>query len=115
MSALFDESNLMIGFALDFICNEINNYLLSKPDLNASDNTVTLYNISQLGGESNGLDTNSNAFLTLVNIEEDRISKSHENFIRTNNTIIYKNPKIFLNLFLLFAVNNIANYKTSLT
>jgi hypothetical protein len=49
----------------------------------------------------------------LVNIEEDRISKSPENYVRQDNNLIYKNPKIYLNLYALFAVN-LSSYPESL-
>ena len=82
----------MIDVALTFICNEINNYLESKTDLTGVDNAITLYNISQLGSEGNAGSSNTDirAYLTLINIEEDRISKSSENFVRnTNGTVVY--------------------------
>jgi hypothetical protein len=46
-------------------------------------------------------------------VEEDRISKSPDNFRKVNDKIEYRNPKIFLNLFVLFAVNK-ADYLQSL-
>ena len=79
-----------------------------KLDLAPGSNAIVLYNVSQLGSESsnsNDTDTTSNAFLSLVNIEEDRISKSHDNFIRKDGKIIYQNPKVYLNLYLLFSVS----------
>ena len=108
----------MIGLALDIIRQELNNYLVLKLDQAPDTNVITLFNVSQLGsegGSGNNNDASANAFFTLVNIEEDRISKSPENFIRnTNGTLTYKNPKIFLNLYLLFSINNTSEYKTAL-
>src|SRR6476469_9248520 len=108
----------MIGATLDIICQELNNYLVLKQDLAPGTNAIILFNVSQLGSEGNGgnnADASANAFLTLVNIEEDRISKSPENFVRnTNGTITYKHPKVFLNLYLLFSINNTIDYKTAL-
>jgi hypothetical protein len=70
-------------------------------------NAIILFNVSQLGSESGGGngDATTNAFLTLVNIEEDRISKSQENYLRKDNKLVYGRPKIYLNLYLLFSVN----------
>ena len=107
----------MIDLTLDFICREINNYLVMKLDLAPGANAIILFNVSHLGGEGNGgnnnADTTTNAFLTLVNIEEDRISKSHDNFIRREGKVIYQNPRVHLNLYLLFSVN-LSSYTESL-
>lgn len=107
----------MIDLTLDFLCKEINNYLLMKLDLAPGTNAIILFNVSHLGSEGNGgnsnADTTTNAFLTLINIEEDRISKSHENFIRKEGKIVYQNPRVHLNLYLLFSVN-LSSYTESL-
>ena len=99
----------MIDLTLDFICKQINDYLVRKLNLNATDTAIMLFNVSQLGSESAGGsssgDSTTSAFLTLVNIEEDRISKSQDNFIRKDGKVLYQNPKVHLNLQLLFSVN----------
>lgn len=99
----------MIDLALDFLCKQINSYLLAKLDPPPTGDAIQLANVSQLnetqpnsGGAGNDP---QNAIISLVNIEEDRISKSQENAVRKDNTVIYKNPKVFLNLYVLFAVN----------
>lgn len=96
----------MIDLTLDFLCKQVNGYLVKKLQIPSGD-AIILYNVSHLGNESSGdnLDTTANAFLSLVNIEEDRISKSHDNFVRRDNTVIYKSPKVHLNLYLLFSVS----------
>ncbi len=104
----------MINLTLDFLCREINQYLVRKMDLAPGSNAIVLFNVSQLGTDNNGGGgTQTNAFLTLVNIEEDRISKSQENFLRKDGRIIYQSPKVHLNLLLLFSVN-LASYVESL-
>lgn len=104
----------MIDLTLDFLCKQLNQYLLGKLDLHTGD-AISLFNISYLGGENskNNGDGVNNAFMTLVNIEEDRISKSHDNFIRKEGKVIYQNPKVHLNLYLLFSVN-LSTYTESL-
>src|ERR1044072_5468536 len=100
----------MIDRALDFICKQLNSYLLTKLDpAPQGGEAIILANISQLneaqpnsGGEANDP---QNAFVSLVNIEEDRISKSQENTVRKDNALYYKNPRVYLNLYVLFAVN----------
>ena len=99
----------MINLTLDFLCREINNYLVMKLDLAPGTNAIIPYNVSQLNDDNGGGNANGNAasgaFLTLVNIEEDRISKSHDNYIRKDGKVVYQNPKVHLNLYLLFSVS----------
>ncbi|HWB25747.1 MAG TPA: DUF4255 domain-containing protein [Chitinophagaceae bacterium] len=105
----------MIDQALDFICKQVNAYLSVKLNITDGSSLIQLANISWNDSEStasNGTDK-SNAFLSLVNIEEDRISKSPQNYIRSGSSVVYKNPKIFLNLYLLFSVN-LTSYSESL-
>jgi hypothetical protein len=40
--------------------------------------------------------------ISLINIEEDRVSRDPQNFLRTDSGIVKKNPAIHLNLTLLF-------------
>lgn len=95
----------MIDIALDFICNQIDAYLQLKYPPDFGSPLIQIGNIAWHDTEDTAEDE-SNAFISLVNIEEDRISKSSENFRRApNGTIVYKNPKIFLNLHLLFSAN----------
>jgi hypothetical protein len=107
----------MIDVALDFLCKQINAYLLDKLDPPPSGDAIILANVSQLNetqpNSGGNVDDPQNAFISLVNIEEDRISKSQENAVRRDNTVIYKNPKVFLNLYVLFAVS-LTNYTEAL-
>lgn len=92
----------MIDKALDFICREVNNYLRTKLDP-PPEQAIILFNVSQLGSEEASDNDTSNAFLTLVNVEEDRISKSQENIVRRDDKLVYQQPKVHLNLYLLFS------------
>jgi hypothetical protein len=107
----------MIDLALDFLCKQLNTYLLDKLDPPPPGDAIVLANISQLNeiqpNSGGNIDDPQNAFVSLVNIEEDRISKSQENTVRRDNTVIYKNPKVFLNLYVLFAVS-LNNYTEAL-
>ena len=102
----------MIHLAIDFLSGEINNYLVNKLDLAPGDHAIVPFNVSQLNSEGNGgggnPGTTSDTFISLVNIEEDRISKSSDNFIRKDGKVVYQNPKVHLNLYLLFSVSNTA-------
>lgn len=93
----------MISEALSTIVDLINNYISPSH----TDAPLVLDNISRL----NDRDDFSQAMkdklvLSVVNIEEDRVAKSPENYIKENNVIRYKNPAIHLNLTLLFAATH---------
>jgi hypothetical protein len=108
----------MIDKTLDFIRAQLNAYLQAKLSLLSTEDAIVLSNVSQLNEtqpNSSGEGTDpQNAFISLINIEEDRISKSPENFVRAfDGSIVYKNPKIFLNLYILFAAN-LSSYTESL-
>ncbi|MEO5651058.1 MAG: DUF4255 domain-containing protein [Ginsengibacter sp.] len=95
----------MIDKAFKFIAGEINNYLLTK--LSFADSTkIVLDNIARLPDGTGGGSVNK-IILSLVNIEEDRLSKNPENFSKTDdNKVVYKNAPIHLNLYCLFAYNH---------
>lgn len=102
----------MIDKALNFICEQVNIYLQQKYGI--TEDLIQLDNIAWHDVADTDDRDKSNAFISLVNIEEDRISKSNENFVRNNNgSIVYKKPKIFLNLYTLFSVN-LKSYEESL-
>ena len=98
----------MIDQVLTFLNNQLDSYLRIKYQTHDNVPLVQLANIwSDTENPANpaGANTPLNAFITLVNIEEDRISKRPENSVRKDNSTLYKNPKIYLNLYVLFAVN----------
>lgn len=108
----------MIDQALTFVNTQLDNYLRAKLDPTTTSPFIQLANIAwndsdtSVTGNSNS--GSASAFITLVNIEEDRISKWPEPTKRlTNNTIVYENPTVYLNLFLLFSVN-LSSYAESL-
>lgn len=108
----------MIHDALDFLRSRLNEYLNLKldPTGNGQGSFVQLANVAwnDTNNQSSSTDgSNFNAFITLVNVEEDRISRPQSNSVRNNNTTIYKNPKIYLNLYVLFSVN-LSSYLESL-
>lgn len=85
--------------------DEINTYLRSKLSFEG-DVKIVLENIARLQDSNSAGTTANRIILSLVNIEEDRISKNPENFTRTDdNRVIYRNPAIPVNLYCLFAYN----------
>lgn len=100
----------MIDKALSFIADEVNKYITSKkgPETTAR---VVLGSPIRIVEPTVPINTSDSPdehpiVLSLVNLEEDKISKSPENFQRIDDKVVYKNPKIFLNLYLLFVVNS---------
>lgn len=96
----------MIFETLSFLSNEVNKFLNLKlgsslePRLKIG-NVARALDDSLTGNNS----LTGKAILSLVNLEEDRVVKQHENFKKTATTTIYKNPPIRLNLYVLFAIN----------
>jgi hypothetical protein len=110
----------MIDNALKVLANEVNKYLVRKldPDRDpSSTKRVATGNVTKVQeSDSSGSRTDSVAapgILTLVNVEEERMSKSPNNYIRVNEKVEYRNPKIPLNLYCLFSVNH-SSYDTAL-
>ena len=110
----------MIDNALKIIANEVNKYVVRKldPDRDptstkriATGNVTKVQESDASGSRSDAL--SAPGILSLVNVEEERLAKSSNNFVRVNDKVEYKNPKIFLNLYCLFAVNH-TSYDTSL-
>ncbi|XZF12944.1 DUF4255 domain-containing protein [Chitinophagaceae bacterium MMS25-I14] len=96
----------MINESLNFLTDEVNKYLSLKLSA-TTDPRLVLGNVSRaFDTDTSGTDSLLNkAILSLVNVEEDRISRSQENFVRTDAGITYKSPPVYLNLYVLFSVN----------
>lgn len=102
------KTTAVINESLSFLCDELNRYLRQKLGLTPSDTAVAMFNISHIAdtGSGGGVTAPANAFLSLVNIEEDRIVKQQENFVRRESGVAYQSPKLYLNLYVLFSVND---------
>ena len=96
----------MIFETLSFLSSEVNKFLNLKLG-SVTDARLKIGNISRALDESfsgpNSL--GGKAILSLVNIEEDRIFRKQENFRKTATGTIYQSPPLYLNLYILFAVN----------
>ena len=110
----------MIDNALKIIANEVNKYVVRRldPDRDpTSTKRIATGNVTKVqesdSSGSRGESLSAPGILSLVNIEEERLAKSSNSFARVNDKLEYKNPKIFLNLYCLFAVNH-TSYDTSL-
>ena len=106
----------MIGKSLAFVEDQANLYLQGLLG-SSTEKYVTIGNIAKIvendtvPNDGNG---SAGVILTLVNIEEDRISKNPDGIYRTHNSVIKRNPEILLNLYILFSANT-GNYITALS
>lgn len=100
----------MVSEALNTIVALINNYILPGH----TDEPLVLANISKVNdGDEFTQNMKDKLVLSIVNVEEDKVAKSPENYIRENSLIRYKNPAMHLNLTVLFAATH-DDYTTAL-
>lgn len=103
--------------SLNFLAAEVNNYLDQKLNVPIGGPRLKIGNVSRALDsslpDSSPHVLKEKAILSLVNIEEDRIARQHENFTKSDTTTIYQNPPVFVNLYILFSINK-DDYKDSL-
>jgi hypothetical protein len=99
----------MISESLNFISKEIILYLNDK--IIDTQDIFVLGDVAQL---SNNEKLKNKIILSLVNVEEDHISRNPENFVKIDNKVIYKNPTVNLNLYCLFSVFREEDYAGAL-
>lgn len=107
----------MLKESFQFLADELNKYFILKQVVSSDTPRVVLGNVARAydAETPTGADPVINrAILSLVNIEEDRVSKQQENYVKTDISVKYKNPPLFLNLYMLVSVNR-NNYAQSLT
>lgn len=108
----------MLRETLQFFADELNNYLILKGVATNDSPRVVLGNVARAYDTEalpQGADPiNNRAILSLVNIEEDRVAKQQENYTKTDTSVRYKSPPLFLNLYMLVSANR-NNYAQSLT
>lgn len=93
----------MLSEALNTIVILINNYISPGH----TDAPLVLANISHVNdGDEFTQSMKDKLVLSIVNIEEDRVARTPENYIKENNKIKYKSPAIHLNITLLFAATH---------
>jgi len=96
----------MIAESLNVIIDLLNEYIAPA----STDDPLIFTNISKYNdGDEFSSSLNDKLILSIVNIEEDRLAKSPENYIRENSLIRYKNPAVPINLTVLFAATH-TNY-----
>ncbi|CAL2062748.1 DUF4255 domain-containing protein [Tenacibaculum sp. 190524A05c] len=95
----------MIYEILQIISEELNDYL--------DENAVALANIADEDSEGNSPGNFPDIALSLINLQEEFALKNVRNDYVSGNTVSYKNPKVYLNLFILFSLNK-SSYTESL-
>lgn len=105
----------MINESLKFLAEEVNKYLSLKVPNPTTEVRLVVSNISLAGDATADLkpEVKNMAVLSLVNVEEDKVAKQQENYIKNDLTTVYKNPPLYLNLYILFSMNR-KNYDDSL-
>ena len=106
----------MLFETFQFLADELNKYLILKGVVSSDTPRVELGNIARAYDTDTltGSDPIANrAILSLVNVEEDRVSKRQENYVKSVVNTRYKSPPLFLNLYMLVALNR-NNYGQSL-
>jgi hypothetical protein len=109
----------MLKELLEFLADELNNYLHQKGEVivaNASPrfvlgNVARAYESETLSGADPVV---NNGIISVVNIEEDRVAKQQENYVKADTTVKYKSPPLYLNIYVLIAINR-NNYGVSMT
>ncbi|WP_423147190.1 DUF4255 domain-containing protein [Rubrolithibacter danxiaensis] len=108
----------MLRTALEFLADELNLYLKRKDAGNfGSVDSVVLSGLMKPDGTfALPLDQGNESFkviITLINLEEDRIADSQNNYLRINEKVQTVNPPVNMNAYVLFSVLA-ANYPTAL-
>jgi uncharacterized protein DUF4255 len=98
----------MINETFKFLTEQINQYLSQKLGV-TTDNRLVWGNVGKaFDNDSSGQNTLSGkAIMSLINVEEDRVAMQQENYVKTPSGVIYKNPPVYLNLYVLIAVNRV--------
>ncbi|HEX6427023.1 MAG TPA: DUF4255 domain-containing protein [Niastella sp.] len=104
----------MINESLQFIADELNKYLVLKMGPTTEPPRLVLGNVSRLfDGDAAAALLVNKVIMSMVNVEEDRIAKQQENFVRTDISTRYKSPPLYVNLYVLFSANR-SGYSDSL-
>lgn len=109
------QDSALITPVLKYIASEINHHY-DNPVTPAIEEFVKLGNISQLdsGSGAANAELQSKVILTVVNIDEEKTLKNNPHYIKQGETVVKRNPTIFLNLYILASCAD-DDYETALT
>lgn len=94
----------MIASTLKYVASEINQYY-DNPAAPAVEEFVVLGNISRLdisSGAGNA-DMQKKVVVSLINIEEEKTLKNNPFYVKQGESVMKRNPTLFLNLYVLFS------------
>ncbi len=106
----------MINESLKFLAEEVNRYLnLKIPNPTLTQPRLVVSNIAVANDSNASVEpkVDDRAVLTLVNVEEDKVAKQQEHYSKTDSSTVYINPPLYLNFYILFAMNR-TSYSDSL-
>lgn len=100
----------MIFEVLQIITEEVNNFF----NIEIEEKPVSLDNIAFIESEANdNSSTSNNVILSLLHTEEEATLKNISNHQIEGTKVVYKNNKVYLNLYIMFSINR-SDYTESL-
>jgi hypothetical protein len=93
----------MINETLRFLTDELNKYIVLKMGP-SNEPRLVLGNVARAVDNDPLLNLNK-GIISLVNVEEDKVAKMQENYVKKVDGVVYRNPPLYLNLFVLVAGN----------
>jgi len=98
----------MIGQFINFLKDDINSFISSKKGV--EDNVVVFANLNNVIESTQNSD--NKIVISIVNIEEEKLIQSPDNYIKSKTEVKYKNPPVWLNFICLFTfyTRSIENY-----
>lgn len=91
----------MIFEVLQIITEEINHFF----DIEIEEKPVSMDNIAFIESEQGNQGETNNVLLTLLHLQEEPTLKNVPNYEIEGTKVVYKNNKVNLNLFIMFAAN----------
>ncbi len=88
----------MISQFIAFLKNDLNSFITNKKGVN--ENFVLFANLNNINENPQGAD--NKIIISIVNIEEEKLLKSPDNYTKTATEINYKKPAVWLNFICLF-------------
>ena len=83
----------MIGQFINFLKDDINSFISSKKGV--EDNFVVFANLNNVIESTQNSD--NKIVISIVNIEEEKLIQSPDNYIKSKTEVKYKNPPVWLN------------------
>ncbi len=83
---------------LSFLREDLNRFIANK--IGTTGEFILFSNLNNISDTTTGVD--NKIIASIVNIEEEKLLKTPDNYIKTNNEINYKKPPVWLNIICLF-------------